>query len=88
MKFNPALLAPALILSLAALPSSRGECRFSCKELDKARQALAVRVFPKGDEPAGTPSLAKKTAPREATALAQVLTLRRGQKDSKQLGVG
>jgi len=82
MKSNPALLASALILSLAALPTSKGECHLIGKELGQARQALASRVFAKGGQPAGTPALAK------ATALNQVLTLRRGQKDPKQQGVG
>jgi len=88
MKSNPALLASALILSLAALPTSRGECHLISKELGELRQALAFRMFAKGSQPAGAPALAKAAAPREATALAQVLTLRRGQKDPKQQGLG
>ena len=88
MKSNPALLASALILSLAALPTSKGECHLIGKELGQARHALASRVFARGGQPAGTPALAKATAQRETTALNQVLTLRRGQKDPKQQGVG
>lgn len=88
MKSNPALLASALILSLAALPSSRGECHLICKELAVARQALAAKVSTKGSQLSGTPSLAKATAAGEATVLAQVLGMRRGPKAPKQRVVG
>ncbi len=87
MKSSPLIFLPALVLSMAAAPVSRGELALLRGEIVATYQTLATRTLSRENRNTERQDPGKHSADR-SSSLARTSTVTRRNQETKRQGVG